>query len=1363
MDERGQDDKDKNVVETNIEQDSILDFKSPDSKIAKSKLYEFVKPSNIKQKRKVTTKLKSIPNNQNDPKSKQKFKKENFDHSVISSYFKIQNNDNHNDPSTDMKVACVCPLCFKTFKDINARAVHMKICACKNNISTKKLLDAIELQKRQEDERKLLGLPSAPRVQEKKKSVFHRASLDDDSDLNLALALSKSLQEANEVGETECTNMKPVIPVQNRKRIHNASTILQRRTQEERNSILIENIAKILMNDEPFTQIPKKEAMCNKKLAIKTDLKSFLLQDLFCENEKLWDKAELPQGETSFYISNLSEHIFPQEKGVKECKEAGRNSSENVTEKSVDEKGFYKVSQNNLDLVNEECGNCNDKQYIDTLSNNWGNVLNDSSASDIIIFVDDNNKHIWVHKLVFYVQCSNILLDVMPNDNLQFSTIKEKICWPNVTYNIALAFLEFIYCGTIKKHFNICKNILNLPALRNLARQYKVKHLFAYLQRIEIETKQHSEIPIEHSGGNEYGRIVIAKESNLKEYSIVEHKEALHEVKQSSKECLENTLNNSESFRTEIKNSVLSTTSTLSVKDKCKSLISPIRQYNGSPDMFDDFNDSITSYTGNSLNRIIDKNKSQRFDDVDIVDTIDLAIDTDFNEIEEPILSKSIEDNMNCLTTTPQSSRSKRNSIKSSDIKRTKSNLSLFIEQFQAENAKSDFDTDSDITIMKVSPKLNRNPFNVQCSKFNQSIIFNKTNEIVKEKIGIKTDVLSKFDGVINSSLQLDTTSEESDTNVNFELNSKNDSTPSLEDNEDRYTQKSMECNSLNNSIISTENTFQNCISPVTKNSLKNSIGDRDVNSSIEKFIESDYDSILTDFHSDDGELSMYTKYKKKHQNNSIVKYRNFIKKKLLNNSVKSSSEDDCCEVRNTVNTEDISILLDEDIPDFTIISEKKKDNHSNLQKFSLSFSECSTDVNRELDNELRRTSDSSKLRSTKSERNVGTETKENNFSVLLPERKSKQLNSSEFSVLILSSPEIDIVPSNVNTCNKIIDDNVLNLNECDNTDFFEKDIYLANVNIDDDNDDDNRIKGTSIIEANKKNNESITTNNANVMQLKKSLATPQDIRAFKRRSKSETNLSNNGKHENIIKNDTFSFNTVEQSLCRCGHKQILKEVKSPMITRDSCTPPPDYNGMNISELQVELHKYGLKMQKRSRAVKLLTHIYNELHPIIPLKSKKVESELVNINSDDEEPAKKRKSNNINKSNNYSNRCGNNSSALQNSTEKLPVNMINEERQLDENKSCATGGALNIKDAFFALITDQKELYNNILTYEPLCIDSIYFMLKERGFKYKKDTLMDFLDEQCITFYSQDTKQSRKKKVDCNRKGINKKGSMVDD
>lgn len=67
------------------------------------------------------------------------------------------------------------------------------------------------------------------------------------------------------------------------------------------------------------------------------------------------------------------------------------------------------------------------------------------------------------------------------------------------------------------------------------------------------------------------------------------------------------------------------------------------------------------------------------------------------------------------------------------------------------------------------------------------------------------------------------------------------------------------------------------------------------------------------------------------------------------------------------------------------------------------------------------------------------------------------------------------------------------------------------------------------------------------------------------------------------------------------------------------------------------MRKYGLKTQKRSRAVKLLTHIYNELHPLISIPEVTTEREkATEILSDEEEgppPKKRNVDNNFEKSN----------------------------------------------------------------------------------------------------------------------------------
>lgn len=168
---------DESKMDEVVDNDSILDFKSPESKIIKPRLSEFNKFNIAKQKRKTTLKLKNSVN-QKEMKFEQHSEEiknlQKFQPTIESSFFKSKNDCANKAPTTNAKVALVCPLCFKTFKDSNCHLLHMKMCATKNNISTRKLLDALELQKHQEDERKSLGLPAAPVIPVKKKSVSSR-------------------------------------------------------------------------------------------------------------------------------------------------------------------------------------------------------------------------------------------------------------------------------------------------------------------------------------------------------------------------------------------------------------------------------------------------------------------------------------------------------------------------------------------------------------------------------------------------------------------------------------------------------------------------------------------------------------------------------------------------------------------------------------------------------------------------------------------------------------------------------------------------------------------------------------------------------------------------------------------------------------------------------------------------------------------------------------------------------------------------------------------------------------------------------------------------------------------------------------
>lgn len=65
---------------------------------------------------------------------------------------------------------CKCPLCWKIFEKNLSLVLHMKVCAARHNVTTRQLLNALELQDRQAAEREALGLPDIPSTYAAKKS-----------------------------------------------------------------------------------------------------------------------------------------------------------------------------------------------------------------------------------------------------------------------------------------------------------------------------------------------------------------------------------------------------------------------------------------------------------------------------------------------------------------------------------------------------------------------------------------------------------------------------------------------------------------------------------------------------------------------------------------------------------------------------------------------------------------------------------------------------------------------------------------------------------------------------------------------------------------------------------------------------------------------------------------------------------------------------------------------------------------------------------------------------------------------------------------------------------------------------------------
>lgn len=299
--------------------DSLADFKSP----------------KLESKRPTVTLIDKPRAKPKKTKPRSKTKKESNQMSLESSFFK---------PATSF----ACPLCLKTFVDSASQLAHSKTCASKNNVSTRKLIEAAALHERQAEERRAIGLPAQPFAKPRRKSTFKRADLKaGDPDVQLALALSESLQEAQnleefdaavalaaasvddpDLGSLEMTSSqrkstlrsfgfvssKPVIdaPDKPKRKKLNAQTVLQTRTQETRQRLLAERIAEVIVDNADMT-FKVGGDLGLEDLDGRIELTSEVLKKILEPERKLWNgSARKARGEF-YYVDDLGEFIKPVE------------------------------------------------------------------------------------------------------------------------------------------------------------------------------------------------------------------------------------------------------------------------------------------------------------------------------------------------------------------------------------------------------------------------------------------------------------------------------------------------------------------------------------------------------------------------------------------------------------------------------------------------------------------------------------------------------------------------------------------------------------------------------------------------------------------------------------------------------------------------------------------------------------------------------------------------------------------------------------------------------------------------------------------------------------------------------------------
>lgn len=889
-------------------------------------------------------------------------------------------------------------------------------------------------------------------------------------------------------------------------------------------------------------------------------------------------------------------------------------------EERINKQDFCEISNTDSCIASKRCENCEQKQFTDTLVMNWGNALNDSSASDIIIFVD-NDKHIWAHKLVFYVRCPNLSLEVVPNDVSSFSMIKEKICWFDIPYDIALGFLEFIYCGIIKKYSNIFKDLTSFSSLRNVARKYKVNELFAYIQKKEDETKQ-AEVQVRNIEDTKCENGSLNISPNKSENLIHDRKEVpvytLSESEEITEECAEESITNKSGFLENIlkDTSFVSNTQSslargfdtqeLEETIRAEQLDQPeigyltkmniVRHSNVSPDMFDDENLSYQTM------HVQEKEKDEDSD----------AYTTNSIKTAHGMSLKYREKCIDSLLNTPHSSKSQKKDVNGHDIKKVKSNLSVFIEQYQKENAKSDSYTDSEISMLPVSPKLNKNPFNIKQHDSSNECTRLYESDVVKEVS--KKSIFNQFNhNTKNSKANVKSISVESDSENHLRLELMDNLTQSIKYNEENSNEKYANNKSSKKNVDNADEEDQHDITlSAQKNLLK-------TNKSITNLqLDEDQDSsVSSDLEIEEDEMSMYTRYKKGHENNSIINYRNFLEKYVLNDFAESCPEDDKSKRKTNTDNEEIIMLSNIDMSSDFVISRRECVDQAEKEKLIFNVAESIEtqkhgSQNRKPENSIndrnedcfsvditspvicqkntlavQKANNSNKLRHSKSESNIDVETIRNNSLISLTQPRVNEFELPESPILVLSSPEVDLDYLNENGSKRNNANNNISNHEKSNdiSHIFKKDIYLANVHVSEDTDNDVSDHESNInflrkynsdglhnetradifsATVSKKDDRLCRTRSCVVTEKSqntdKSLGTKESNRKFQKKSMSESNLSINTKS---TKNNSSS-----STLRKCGHKKTSRTI-SPIITRDNVTPPPNYDGMKTPELHV--------------------------------------------------------------------------------------------------------------------------------------------------------------------------------------------------
>ncbi|CAL1262377.1 unnamed protein product [Larinioides sclopetarius] len=270
-------------------------------------------------------------------------------------------------------------------------------------------------------------------------------------------------------------------------------------------------------------------------------------------------------------------------------------------------------------------------------------------------------------------------------------------------------------------------------------------------------------------------------------------------------------------------------------------------------------------------------------------------------------------------------------------------------------------------------------------------------------------------------------------------------------------------------------------------------------------------------------------------------------------------------------------------------------------------------------------------------------------------------------------------------------------------------------------------------------------------------------------------------------------ISTMENQTKKDNSVMALNDLQPKFKISDSpVTPLPDYKSMVTPDLKQALKRVGVKPLPRKKAVAVLSHIYNETHP---WNDGKTEENLESQTQSSPKSTNHKKTLSLPKKRKQKDEFSDQPSKkavksraktttqMDGAATKLsskPKNSSNTNQSSSSGQICSSDtktsspdissspdGSNNSRENYYNLSSDfsdnsqsdskenitsvsqyilsNDELYKKVLTYSPLNLMEFQHELKENGISISVKKLMDYLDEQCITFTCPRKEEYKKK------------------